>query len=493
MTYRFAGFSRIFNPRNIAVIGVSSEGFGFGSGILRSLLSIGYEGDLYPVNRKGGSIAGLQIYRAVEDIPVEIDFAVIAVPAEYVPDALEACRKKGAAGAEILSSGFSEVGTPEGDALDRRVKEIAARGIRVLGPNCFGIYCPGAGLTMLPGPKLSRRPGPVAFLSQSGGLAIDFAYMGKWRGIRFSKMVSFGNGCDLRETEMLEYFRQDPETGVICMYIEEVDDGREFLQVLGRTALEKPVIIMKGGLSDSGGRAVASHTASMGGSGKIWKAALRQCNVVQVQTLQEMADAALAFAMLPVQPYQWLAAIGGGGAIGVNTADIAESLGLKTPLLRNDVQERIREILPQPGSSPANPVDIANPFVSPDVLRKTVIHASADDRIQVHVMTQLLYSYLSLAHNLGAKHVREVVPLEDLVVACGEAKTAGKKPLVMVLPNHQQDRDRDAMDAEEVIREARERLLAAGIPVFDQVQNALKAISAVSRYATRKAEMLSGS
>ncbi len=484
MVNKFENFDRIFNPASVAVVGVGTQGFGFGRGILLSLLAIGYSGKLYPVNPRGGTISGLKIYRTIEEIPGKIDFAIIAVPARFVPEALASCLKKGAAGAEILSSGFKEAGTPEGMALNNQILEIAAKGIRVIGPNCFGIYCPRSGLTMLPGPELSREPGPVAFLSQSGGLSIDFAYMGKWRGIRFSKMVSFGNGCDLRETEMLEYLRQDPETRVICLYIEGVQDGRSFFEVLSRTALEKPVVIMKGGLSDSGGRAVASHTASMGGSSKIWKSALRQCNVVQVKNLPEMADAALAFAMLPLKEYQGLTAIGGGGALGVNTADMAEALGLKIPLLRNDLQEKIREILPQPGSSPANPIDIANPHVGPDILKETMIQASKDDNIQIHLMIQLLHAYKALAYALEKKSVREVVPVSELVAACRQAVQTGGKPVVMVLPNYQQDRD--ALDIEEVIREVREQCLAAGIPVFDQVQNALTAISRLALYVRRK-------
>ncbi len=135
-------FNKIFQPRSIAIIGVATEGFGFGRGILLSLLSYGYKGKIYPVNPKGGIIHGLTIFKTVEDIPDCIDFGIIAVPAHKVPDAVEACRKKGAAGVEILSSGFKEIGTPEGIQLEEQISRIAAAGIRVIGPNCFGIYSP---------------------------------------------------------------------------------------------------------------------------------------------------------------------------------------------------------------------------------------------------------------------------------------------------------------------------------------------------------------
>ena len=354
----------------------------------------------------------------------------------------------------------------------------------MIGPNCFGIYCPESGLTMLPGPDFSRRSGPVAFLSQSGGLSIDFAYLGKWRGIYFSKMISFGNGCDLRETELLEYLCQDDATSVICLYVEGVINGRAFLTVLRKAAAKKPVIVMKGGLSDAGGRAVASHTASMGGSRKIWSAALKQCNVVQVESLQEMADAALAFSMLPLGIYRSLTVVGGGGALGVNATDMAEPLGLSTPPLASALQEKIRRILPQPGSSPVNPIDIANPFVPPDILEQTLLYAGADENIHLQVMIQLLPSYQSLASMLGEKSLRRVVPLEGLAQACSNAIQISGKPVVMILPNYKQEAS--AIEIEAVIREARQLFLAEGVAVFERVKDALKAIAAVSDYAARR-------
>ena len=477
---KFADLDRIFEQRSIAVVGVSGEGFGFGRGIFLSLRSIGYEGKLYPVNKRGGTIAGIKIYHSIEDISDKIDFAIIAVPAHLVPSALEACRVKGAVGAEILSAGFSETGTPEGIALEEEIKTVAARGIRVIGPNCFGIYCPKSGLTMLPGPDLSRKPGGVAVLSQSGGLSIDFGYMGKWRGIQFSKVVSFGNGCDLRETEMLRYLRRDPETKVICMYIEGVSDGREFFTALKETAAEKPVIVIKGGLSESGSRAVASHTASLGGKRAIWEAALRQCHVTQVENLEEMSDTALAFSLLPVREYKGCSIMGGGGALGIAAADTAESFGINVPGLRKDLQAKILEVLPKPGSSATNPIDIANPYVRPEYIREILLNASRDENIDFHVIIQLLYHYKSLQLAMGNVKLADITPYKELAKVCCESMDIGKKPVLMILPNIRQDED--DIEIEEVIREARRLFTEAGIPVFDNVKNALSAVAAVSRY-----------
>ncbi len=480
----FDQLTRMFNPASIAIVGVSAGGIGFGRRVLLSHLAIGYEGRLYPVSRSGGTIAGLPVYRSVDEIPGTIDFAIIAVPAPSVPAAVEACRRKAAAGVAILSSGFRETGTPEGIALEEELQTIAKRGIRILGPNCFGIYCPRSGQTLMPGPDLSREPGGVAFLSQSGGHAIDAAHIGKWRGVHFSKVVSFGNGCDLRETEMLRYLLHDPETRVICLYIEGVSDGREFFEALRETGRTKPVVVVKGGLSESGGRAAASHTASLSGQRDVWEAVLRQCQATQAEDIPEMVDAALAFAHLPGKVYRGCSIIGGGGALGIAAADAAESCGLCIPRLREDLQASLRELLPKPGSSAANPVDIANPHVSPQDIHEILSYASEDEKVDIHLVIALLYHAQALQHTLGAASITDVSAHRELAGACRAAVLRGKKPVVLVLPNHKQAED--ALEIEEIIRETRRLCSEAGIPVYDDVKKALSVIAKVSAYYRRR-------
>ncbi|MBP7737919.1 MAG: acetate--CoA ligase family protein [Spirochaetes bacterium] len=475
---------RMFSPKSIAVVGVASGGFSFGRMILRSHLVIGYEGTLYPVNKRGIVTEGLNSYPTIEDIPGTIDFAIIAVPARDVPAAVESCRRKGAAGVEILSSGFKEIGTPEGAALEEELRAIAARGIRVLGPNCFGIYCPKSGQTLMPGPNLSREPGGVAFLSQSGGHAVDLSLMGTWRGVRFSKVVSFGNGCDLRETEMLRYLTGDADTKVIGLYLEGVDDGPGFLSALEAAGREKPVLVIKGGLSDSGSRAAASHTASMGGKKNIWEAALRQCNALQVESIEEMADASLAFSMVPARSYHGCTIVGGGGALGIAAADAAEFYGLIIPPLREDLKASILELLPKPGSSAANPIDVANPFVPPKDIREILLHASKDENIDIHILVLLIYHFKAQKDVMGVKNIKDFVPAAELAGVCREVREITGKPVVLVMPNYRQEVD--ALDLEEIARETRSVFLDAGIPVYDDVKNALRAIASVSKYHRRK-------
>jgi len=476
-------FERIFHPRRVAVAGVSAEGFGFGRGIFLSLLAMNFDGELLPVNPRGGEICGRRIYRSVQEIPGDIDFAVISVGAAHVPETLERCRRKGAAGAEIISSGFRELGTPEGAALENAVIDVARKGIRVIGPNCFGIYCPKSGLTMLPGPDLSRESGPVAFISQSGGMAIDFAFMGPWLGVNFSKMVSFGNGADLRETELLDYFRTDPETGIIALYVEGVADGGEFLRALKAAAAVKPVIVYKGGLSEAGQRAVTSHTASLGGSRIIWEAALRQAGAIQVHSLEEMAQACLAFSLLPPRPYRGITVAGGGGALGVAACDMAEAYGLSLPHLEGEIYAAVLDCLPKPGSSAANPIDIANPYVPPKMIKEALLHAARDPRVDLQIQAPLLYHFKALSAMTGGVSFPAITPYAELAVAGREVADSTGKPVVVVLPNPR--RRADDMDVEEVFRRARQAFLSRGIPVFDGLAEAMRAIRNVAAFASR--------
>lgn len=477
-------YERIFHPRRLAIIGVSGEAhsIGYGAGMFKAVTAMGFEGEVLPVNPKGGAIAGLKIFRSVGEIPGTIDFAIIAVAARQVPAELEACRNKGAAAAEIISSGFGELGTEEGRELERRIRDIAARGIRVIGPNCFGVYCPASGLTFLPGADLSRRSGPVAFLSQSGGMSVDFAHAAKCMGIRFSKMVSFGNGADLRETDLLSYFRDDPETRVITMYVEGIRDGGAFFREIRAAAAEKPVIVYKAGLSRAGARAAASHTASMGGSGVIWRSMLRQVNAVQVGDTKEMAQASLAFALLPPGVFSGISVIGGGGAIGVAACDTAEQYGIEIPPLRDDLQTRINGFLPKPGSSPVNPVDVANPFFPPQGLKEVLLAAAEDKRIGLQILVSLLFHYKSIAQALNTR-VAEVTPYRELAAAVRDVVDKTGKPVVAVLPNAR--RDPDNLDVVEMMAMAKKEFTDRGIPVFDELHDAIRAIAHVNGYYRR--------
>ena len=475
---------RIFHPKRIAVIGVSGgNNFGYGSRTIITMQLFGYQGELYPVNPKGGTISGLKICKTLEEIPGELDLAIITVPASLVPEALEACRQRGVIGAEILSAGFKELATPEGRALEEKIKGIVKKGIRVVGPNCFGIYCPAGGITILPGAEFPRESGPVAFLAQSGGMAGDFVNNGNSLGLKFSKVVSFGNGVDLRETELLQYLGDDPETKVICMYIEGVADGRAFYKVLKEVTAKKPVIIYKGGLSKSGSRAVISHTASLGGSRQIWESMMRQANAVQVKNSGEMAQVAQAFILLPKRDYRGVSVVGGGGALGVTAGDTAEPYGFELPILPTNIQEQIMAILPKPGSSASNPIDAANPGVPPEILKEVLLKAGAFEKIDLQILIQLLYIFKSF-FRLSNIPLDEAVPYTQLGKAVQEVQDQTNKPVVLVLPNSK--RDVEDVDLEEVRRKAGYLFFEKKILTYENLEDAFKVIAQVSRYYAAK-------
>ena len=296
---------------------------------------------------------------------------------------------------------------------------------------------------------------------------------------RFSKVVSFGNGADLRETDLLRYFKDDSETKVISMYIEGIQDGENFFKEIKSAASKKPVIVYKGGLSRAGARAVASHTASMGGSRVIWNSILKQVNAIQVHDTEEMAQATLAFALLPPKIFSGISVVGGGGAIGVTACDTAENYGIEIPPLSTDLQNRIYNFLPKPGSSSINPVDVANPFVAPQVLKEVLLAAAEDKRIDLQIIVSLLYHYKSIARMFN-KTVAEITPYKELAQAVRDVVDQTGKPVIAVLSNSK--RSVDDLDIIEMIALTRKEYSDRGIPVFDELHDAIRAIAHVNTY-----------
>ncbi len=293
---------RIFHAKSLAIIGASLDTTKFGGLFLKAVLDFGFKGTLYPVNPQGGQIRGIRFLRDIAELPYGIDLAALCVPREYVISALEACLEKGIAGAEILTAGFKEADDTIGPRLEDEIGRIAAKGIRIIGPNCFGIYCPGSGLTILPGNEFSRQSGPVGFISQSGGICADLGQIAKGDGIDFSVMVSYGNGCDLNAPELLEYLTVDPDTRIIGAYIEGVIDGRALLRSLSGATRHKPVVMWKAGFGEAGTRAASSHTGSLAADESVWSAVMRQANAIPADGLEDLVDKIMMFLCLEPAP-----------------------------------------------------------------------------------------------------------------------------------------------------------------------------------------------
>ncbi len=346
----------LFHPESIAVIGASKDPRKVGYAVLNNLIRFNYGGNIYPVNPSSGSILGLRSYSRASEVGKPLGLAVIAVPACAVPDALLNCALAGARAAVILSAGFKEAG-PEGVRLEEKLKEISEEhGIRILGPNCLGIINTGNKMNAsFAGGMLPK--GKISFFSQSGALGIAILDWALGNNMGFSKFISLGNKTDLNETDFIEYFSADPDTDVILGYIEDVIDGKRFLDVARKAAKIKPIILIKSGGTEAGARAASSHTGALAGSETAFNAAFRQTGIMRTQGVQDLFDSALAFASGKLPAGNRLLIITNAGGPGILAADMAEQTGIALPGMTKDSIEAIAKMLP-PNASLFNPVDI---------------------------------------------------------------------------------------------------------------------------------------
>ncbi len=349
----------LFHPRSVAVAGASASGGGMGSGFLQSLIQMGFQGPVYPINPRYEEVAGLKCYASLRDVPTDVDYVISSVPAAIVPQLVEDCAVKNVRAIHFFTAGFSETGDEERTELEHSViQRTRDLGIRVIGPNCMGLYVPDVGLGFMGG-GFPKEKGDVALISQSGANASEFIGSGAARGLRFSKVVSYGNAADLCEADFFDYIADDPETSFVASYMEGVRDGRRFFQALKKAAAHKPVAILKGGRTEAGGRATRSHTASLAGPIAVFDALCRQCGAVRVEGMDELIDMIVAFKTVKALSGPRAALIVGGGGRSVLSADDVNAEGLEVPHLPEETQAQLREFTPIAGTSVRNPIDSA--------------------------------------------------------------------------------------------------------------------------------------
>ena len=372
-------------PKSIAVVGAKRASDDSWQNLMVIIKNFGYQGRIYPINPGADEIEGLKAYPDLVSLPEKVDLIIISIPAPRVPAALEDCVASGNRNVHIFTAGFKETGEEEGIRLQKEIEEIAEKGgLRVIGPNCMGIYNPKLRLTTWI--KAPAESGPVAFVSQSGGHTGDLVLYAEQFGIHFSKAISYGNALTLDSTDFLEYLAYDDETKIIALYLEGVRDGGRLLRQIKEINRKKPIIIMKGGLTESGARAVASHTGSLAGGGHIWEAFFRQSGAVKVTSLEEMTDVILAFLRLGVPRGYGVGIIGAGGGIGVSSADTFAHAGLEVPPLTEETTGRLREFIPAAGNITNNPVDAGIAFSDFGMLERALRILSADPCIDMIVV-----------------------------------------------------------------------------------------------------------
>ncbi len=353
-----SGLDSLFNPDSTALVGLP-QGMKTGKLFLVAMRDMGYAGKLYGVNPKASEIDGVPCYQTVSDVPGPIDLAIVLVPTGMLWDVARECADKGVKGAVLFTAGGKELGTEEGRLLEADLAGLAASsGMRIFGPNCMGLYSSESGISFFPG--LSKKPGPVGLISHSGSLANIIGRMHEETGITFSKMASLGNECDVNASHMLAYLGRDDRTRVIGMYIENIKDGRLFLDALKSTSLKKPVLLWKQGLTREGGRAASSHTGALAGSREIWEGMVRQGGGIPVFGWEEWVDSLMTFSMLPGGDLgNRLAIISGPGGLCVSMAEACGRAGLALAELNEDTQAALARFIPPTGTSLRNPVDVS--------------------------------------------------------------------------------------------------------------------------------------
>ncbi len=360
----------LFYPRNVAVIGASSDVTKWGGLITNHIALGGFEGKLYPVNPKGGRILGIKVYPTLAAVPEdEIDLVAICRPAPAVPEILEECAAKQVKFVILITAGFAETGE-EGRLLQQQVVEQAERlGIGICGPNTMGVLSNRAKLLAL-GSPIHVPSGGVSMISQSGNIGLQLLAWAQEQGVGVNKFISSGNEGLYAMEDYLEYLEGDEGTRVILLYLEGLEDPRRFLEVARRISHSKPIIAFKAGKTDVGARAAMSHSGHMAGSKQIASAAFRQSGVIEAETTGELLDFAKAFEFLPVPKGNRVAIMTRGGGWGVITADACRSNGLELAELSDETIETLDRLLP-PFWSRSNPVDLVGTF-NLDIHAKTL-------------------------------------------------------------------------------------------------------------------------
>ncbi|MEA3223689.1 MAG: CoA-binding protein [Thermodesulfobacteriota bacterium] len=464
-------FDVIFNPGSIAVYGASSKPMKSGNIYFTQLIEAGFPGKLYPINPSETEVGGLPAYRSLQKTPGPVDYVISCVPKSQALAMMEDCGKKGVKAIQLFTAGFRETGLEEDIKLEEEMAGIARKyGVRIIGPNCIGCGCPSKKIPYGMTPVLPA-PGGLGFFSQSGGHAASLVIQSPIWGIGFSKIISFGNACDLNESDCLAYLANDADTKVIGSYLEGVKDGRRFFEVVREAGRIKPVVIWKGGQTSAGRHTTHSHTGSLGGDYLIWEKAMQQAGAITPSDFQEMADTLLAFLHCPKVPGKNISVItgmfGGGGGISVEAADIAARQGFTTPMPSEMARKRIASLLPKAGTIIRNPIDLGAPF-NMDVLYQVVEIILDEKELDMIIILDYI--------NMFGMLVPDERQLFDFLTKLATLGYEKKKPVVF------------AWSAGETIARLptfQQNLHLRGVPVYPSLKRALRALNNVYMYYNR--------
>ncbi len=345
--------------------------FNGGRKFLRSSLNPAFKGTLYAVGLQGGEVYGLKIYPTLKDVPGPVDYVISAIPAAHILQLIEEAGAKAAKAIHLFTAGFSETGRKESADLEARLVAAARQaGLRIIGPNGMGLYCPATGLSFED--SFPMIAGHVGLMSQSGGNTQYAVREATARGLYISKAISFGNASDVNESEIIEFLSRDADTHIILAYIEGVRDGPRFRKALADAVRRKPVVVYKSGITEAGARAAASHTASIAGSDAVWDALFKQTGALRVNNIEELVDMADLFTRMRRPAGLRTAIVGVGGGAAVLASDECAKAGLRVPALSAQTQAGLAKLMvSDAGCSFRNPLDL-RPGLSRDQIREAI-------------------------------------------------------------------------------------------------------------------------
>ncbi len=460
----------IVHPKSVAIVGDSPKGRLYW---LKSIVESGFKGTIYPVNPNVDSALGLKFYKSLLDVPGDVDLVIVRVPAAVVPDVVKESVAKKAKAVVVFSSGFSEK-DEEGAELEKKLVQIVkGTRTRIIGPNCMGIYCPESKISFRP--DTSTEPGPVGFISQSGGHAINFSIAGRAIGFRFSKVFSYGNACDLDSSDFLEYLAEDEKTKVIGMYIEGTKNGERLVRALKKAAETKPVVVWKGGRSEAGARAAASHTGSLAGSTEIWNAVFKQTGVVPVRGFEELLDTISVFVFCPSTTSRNVGLVSISGGSSVSNTDFCVEEGLNVPELSQEIKDRIGEFVQKMGTSVKNPLDLAGSYNYPGVL-ENVLGIVGEDRRIGSIILEVQVHYTSLIEKLNGTPVSSII-YGGMLEGCKKVRDESNKPVLVILPRTHYEKE---------LARVRKLFINEGFPIFPSVSSAARALHKAIQYYEQK-------
>jgi len=463
------GLDRLFYPKSVAVVGASpkkGKEWSSGNAYIAGLIQQDFQGKIYPVHPRAEYILGYKCYGSIREIPGEIDLVIFTVPSRAALQVMEDCVAKRVKFVHLLTAGFSETGYEEHAELEKRLIGIAKEGnVRLIGPNCMGLYCPEGGIAWTS--EFPTVSGPVGIFSQSGQLAHAIVHVGALQRLQFSKVVSFGNACDLQAHDFLKYLAHDEKTQLLGAYLEGLRDGRAFFDAAREISRTKPLVVWKGGETEGGSRAVLSHTAAIAGSQEVWRGLCRQTGIIPVSSADEMTLVLSALQRMPLPQGSNVAILGGAGGGSVTMTDSAEREGLKVPRLSPETIRALEAFIPLEGSSLKNPLDILPALASKENLMKLFTLLRDDPNVDALIFNMPIHF---LVKGMGRAAANKFLQLTT------QAQQILEKPMLVVIEGAR------TVESEIIRQEAEDWYHEAGMATFPTFELAARVMHKLNEY-----------